>query len=71
MLHYIRTIQRDDKQRTWYGVCALEDGAPAAQADQLTMDKQSVQELITRMNRCQASLVHFDELIDDYLALGV
>ena len=71
MLHYIRTVQTDDKQRTWYGVRALKDGTPAAQADQLTMDKQSVQELITRMNRSQASLVHFDELIDDYLALGV
>lgn len=71
MLHYIRTVQKDDEQRIWYGVRALENGTTAAQADQLTTDIQSVQELITRMNRCQASLVHFDELIDDYLALGV
>ncbi len=71
MLYYIRTAQKDGEQRTWYGVRALKDGARAAQADQLTTDMQSVQELITRMNRCQASLEHFDELIGDYLTLGV
>ena len=27
MLQYIRTEQKDDRQRTWYGVLALEDGS--------------------------------------------
>ena len=36
MLTYIRTEQKDDRQRTWYGVLALQDGVPAARADLLT-----------------------------------
>ena len=68
MLHYIRTEQKDDQQRIWYGVCAVKDGKPAAQANELTLDGASAQVFVQRMNDGQASLLHFDELIDDYLA---
>ncbi|MCD8356224.1 MAG: hypothetical protein LUE11_06595 [Clostridia bacterium] len=71
MLQYIRTEQKDDRQRTWYGVLALEDGKPAAHADQLTTNGWSAQALVARMNDFHASLIHFPELIDDYLALGI
>ena len=43
MLQYIRTEQKDDRQRTWYGVLALEDGKPAAHADQLSTNGWSAQ----------------------------
>ncbi len=68
MLHYICTEQKDDSQRTWYGVLAMEDGRAAVHAGQLTRDAQSVRELVARLNEKQASLLHFPELIDDYLA---
>ena len=71
MLTYIRTEQKDDRQRTWYGVLALQDGVPAARADLLTTNGWSAQALVARMNDFQASLVHFHELIDDYVALGI
>ena len=50
MLQYIRTEQKDDRQRTWYGVLALEDGKPAAHADQLSTNGWSAQALVARMN---------------------
>lgn len=68
MLHYIRTEQKDAQQRIWYGICAVKDGKPAAQANKLTLDDASAQAFVQRMNTGQASLLHFDELIDDYLA---
>lgn len=71
MLTYIRTEQKDDRQRTWYGVLALQDGVPAARADLLTTNGWSAQALVARMNDFQASLVYFHELIDDYVALGI
>lgn len=67
MLQYICTTQRDEMQRTWYGILALENGRTAVKADALSTDGASVQTLVARMNRHQASLLHFDELIDDYL----
>lgn len=70
MLHYIRTEQRDRQQRTWYGVLAVENGRTAAHADGLTLDGDSAQAFVQRMNAGQASLLHFPELIDDYLAQG-
>lgn len=70
MLHYIRTEQRDSQQRIWYGVLAVENGRTAAQADRLTLDGDSAQAFVLRMNTGQASLLHFPELIDDYLAQG-
>ncbi|MDO4286817.1 MAG: hypothetical protein Q4C40_03745 [Eubacteriales bacterium] len=72
MLQYICTEQKDDRQRIWYGVLALDDeGKPAAHADQLTTNGWSAQALVARMNEYHASLLHFSELIDDYLALGI
>lgn len=71
MLTYICTEQKDDRQRTWYGVLALQDGVPVAQADQLTTNSWSAQALVSRMNDFQASLIHFHDLIDDYVALGI
>ena len=70
MLHYIRTEQRDRQQRTWYGVLAVENGRTAAHADGLTLDGDSAQAFVQRMNAGQASLLHFLELIDDYLVQG-
>lgn len=70
MLSYICTAEKDDSQRTWYGVLALENGRTAAHAGQLTCDGQSAQAFVSRMNDNQASLLHFSELIDDYLASG-
>ncbi|WP_394271905.1 hypothetical protein [Butyricicoccus sp.] len=70
MLHYIRTEQRDRQQRTWYGVLAVENGRTAAHADGLTLDGDSAQAFVQRMNAGQASLLHFPELIDDYLVQG-
>ena len=71
MLQFIRTEQKDDRQRTWYGVLALEDGKPAAHADQLSTNGWSAQALVARMNEYGASLVHFSELIEDYLSFGI
>ncbi|MDO4175328.1 MAG: hypothetical protein Q4D42_11245 [Eubacteriales bacterium] len=71
MLQYICTEQKDDRQRTWYGVLALDDGKPAARAEQLTTNRWSAHALVERMNVYHASLLHFSELIDDYLALGI
>lgn len=71
MLQYIRTEQKDQRQRIWYGVLALEDGKPAAQARQLSTNPWSVQALVARMNEYSASLVHFSDFIEDYLALGI
>ena len=36
----------------------------------LTLDGDSAQAFVLRMNTGQASLLHFPELIDDYLAQG-
>lgn len=71
MLMYIRTVQPDEQQRNWYGVQALENGEPAVQAEQLRLDGRSVAKFVKRMNNEHASLVHFFELIDDYLAQDV
>lgn len=71
MLAYIRTEQEDEFQRTWYGVLALENGELAARADQLSRNGWSVQALVARMNALHASKMHFYELIDDYLTLGI
>lgn len=69
MLQYIRTVQTDRTQGTWYGVLAVENGKMAARADQLTRDAQSAAEFVLRMNAYHASLLHFFELIDDYLVM--
>lgn len=71
MLQYIQTQQKDKSQRIWYGVLALEDGKPAAHARQLSTNAWSVQALVARMNEYSASLVHFSEFIEDYLAFGI
>ncbi|HIV68869.1 MAG TPA: hypothetical protein IAA32_08405 [Candidatus Butyricicoccus stercorigallinarum] len=68
MLHYLCTQQRDRQRRTWYGVRAVEDGRTAARADGLTLDGDAARRFVQRMNAGQASLLHFAELIDDYLA---
>lgn len=67
MLHYICTQRKDKRQRTWYGVLAKENERTVVQADSLTLDGVSAQALVRRMNAGQASLLHFSELIDDYL----
>ena len=46
----------------------MEDGRTAARADGLTLDGDAARRFVQRMNAGQASLLHFAELIDDYLA---
>lgn len=67
MLRYTYTQQDDEYHRKWYGICALRDGKTVAQARQLTRDKRSVQHLVRQMNTYQPSLMHFSELVDDFL----
>lgn len=68
MLHYICTAQKDELQNTWYGVAAVQNDIIQAHADQLTQDAPAAQLFVRRMNTCGASLLHFPELIDDFLA---
>ncbi len=68
MLYYQRTTERDRNSRLWYGVAAVLGGRVEQRYDGLTTDLRSVSGLVERLNREQASLVHFADVIEDYLS---
>ncbi|MGN1015170.1 MAG: DUF6514 family protein [Butyricicoccus sp.] len=63
----MRTTKRDREHRLWYGVAAVEDGRVEQRLDELTTDDRSVGRLVDRLNSGKASLVHFPEIVDDFL----
>ena len=68
MLRYEKTTTRDSEQRLWYGVAAVNDETAIEQWDGLTTDGESVEQLVEYMNSGQASLIHFAEIIEDFVA---
>lgn len=68
MLSYIRTTNRDDEDRIWYGVAAMNGDRVESRFDGLTTDAGSVRSLIRRLNNDSASLLHFADIIEDYMA---
>lgn len=68
MLHYMTTTKRDREYRLWYGVAAMQGERVEQRLDGLTMDSRSIQRLVQRLNEGHASLLHFAELTEDFLA---
>lgn len=60
--------------RTSYGIAAYadanEDGTTTAVAavHDITADKQTLSELVSQCNRLELSLIHLDDVIEDFLA---
>lgn len=63
-----------DKARVSYGVAVYADPATdgtvtvVASAHDLSGDKDRVTELVDKCNSLQLSLLHFDDVIDDFLS---
>ncbi len=68
VLHYMTTTRRDREHRLWYGVAAMQGGRVQERLDGLTMDSGSIRRLVQRLNDGHASLMHFTEIAEDFLA---
>ncbi len=67
MLHYMRTTKRDREYRLWYGVAAIQDERVEQRLDGLTTDSGSIRRLVEQLNDGRASLVHFAEIVEDFM----
>lgn len=68
MVCYTKTTKRDSEHRIWYGVAAVEDGKVAERRDELTTDDRLVRKLLENLNAGKASLIHFSEIVEDFMA---
>lgn len=68
MVCYMKTTKRDNEHRIWYGVAAIQDGQVQQRLDDLSTDDESVERLVAKLNEGRASLLHFSEIIEDYVA---
>ena len=68
MLHYMTTTKRDREHRLWYGVAAMQGERVEQRVDGLTMDRGSIRRLVQQLNEGHASLLHFAELTEVFLA---
>ncbi len=70
------THEIGDHKRDAYGIAAYSDvevngtGCVLYAARDLSNERASLEELVERLNRAEASELHFGDLINDYLALN-
>ena len=67
MTQYRMTASMEADGFLWYGILAQCGNKITAYADSLTRDGYAVGELAQRMNCGHASLLHFMDVIDDFL----
>lgn len=66
MVQYWMSVQVETDGSLWYGITAY--GGETAWAESLSRSREDVCRLTNELNKGQASLLHFSEIIDDFLA---
>ncbi len=69
MLEYIAVSQNaEGEQAPGSGIAAYEDGDMVACIQDITPDHQEAEQLAALLNQSQVSLVHFHDIVEDYVA---
>ena len=70
------TYEMGDQKRTSYGIAAYSDIEPSGTAcvlyaaRDLSSEREVLDILVDKLNRSEASEIHFEDFINDYLALN-
>lgn len=72
MIKYVATKLevKDEASRDYilHGIAAMGNGQVIESIDDISTNQQAVLSLVDRLNQCEASLIHFKDIVYDFVA---